>query len=284
MNAKYKLILSMIIFGTIGIFVKFIPISSGIIASSRGIIGALFLLCFVTLKKQLISKKQIKSNFIILLISGILIGLNWIFLFESFNYISVGTATLCYYLAPFFTIILSSIFLKEKITIKKSICILTALFGMALISGIMQREVSITNIKGIVYAIIAALMYSVVIILNKKMKNINIFEMTISQLFIAGIVMLQYSLVIERVEISTIFNFNTIILLIVVGIIHTGISYALYFSSIKELKTQTVAIFSYIDPVVAIILSMTILGEKFNIFKIIGAILILGSAYISEKN
>lgn len=284
MNAKYKLILSMIVFGTIGIFVKFIPISSGIIASSRGIIGALFLLCFVTLKKKVISKKQIKSNFIILLISGILIGLNWIFLFESFNYISVGTATLCYYLAPFFTIILSSIFLKEKITIKKSICILTALFGMALISGIMQREVSITNIKGIVYAIIAALMYSVVIILNKKMKNINIFEMTISQLFIAGIVMLQYSLVIERVEISTIFNFNTIILLIVVGIIHTGISYALYFSSIKELKTQTVAIFSYIDPVVAIILSMTILGEKFNIFKIIGAILILGSAYISEKN
>ena len=42
--ARAKLILAMTIFGTIGIFVKYIPLPSSVIACARGFVGVLFLL------------------------------------------------------------------------------------------------------------------------------------------------------------------------------------------------------------------------------------------------
>ena len=73
-----------------------------------------------------------------------------------------------------------------------------------------------------------------------------------------------------------------IFMLLLVGILHTGITYYLYFGSMGHLKAQTVAITSYLDPVVAILLSIFVLGEGMNVIGIVGAVLILGSALFSE--
>ena len=71
-------------------------------------------------------------------------------------------------------------------------------------------------------------------------------------------------------------------MLLVVGIIHTGIAYVLYFGSVQKMPSQTVAVLSYIDPVGAILLAWLILGEGMSLAEIIGAILILGAALVSE--
>ena len=282
-KAKLSLIISMFVFGTIGIFRKYVPLSSGLIAISRGYIGAVVLILLIVLiKKQKIAIGAIKSNLFLLCLSGGFIGINWILLFESYQYTSVATATLCYYMAPVFVVVAAPFLFKEKITLKKAICVAVALVGMVLVSGIIETGFTgVGELKGILLGLGAALFYASVIVLNKKIKNVPIYEKTIVQLMSAATVLVPYSLLVEdnsAVEITPL----VIIMLAIVGVVHTGISYALYFGSIEKLNTQTVAIFSYIDPIVAIILSAVILSEKMSAFGVIGAILILGSTMVSE--
>lgn len=277
---KIKLISSMLIFGTIGIFVRYIDMSSSVIATVRGALGALFLVLFIFAKRQKMSVASIKKNLLVLCLSGACIGVNWILLFEAYRYTTVATATLCYYMAPVFVVLVSPIFLKEKLTLKKGMCVLLAIMGMVLVSGVLSGNNS-ANVKGVIFGLLAATAYATVIVLNKFLKDISAFDMTIMQLGTATLVILPYTLLTENLGKIKI-DESTIILLIIVGIVHTGITYALYFSSMQGLKAQTVAIFSYIDPAVAIILSATLLREGMDVFGIIGAVLILGSTFMSE--
>ncbi|EEY36095.1 DMT family transporter [Pseudoleptotrichia goodfellowii] len=281
-NARIRLIVAMTIFGTIGIFVKHIPLPSSIIALARGIIGIGFLLIFTKIKKIKISFSEIKNNFPILSLSGMLIGIHWIFLFEAYHHTTVAVATLCYYLAPVFIIIASPFVLKEKLSLKKIICVTVALIGMIFVSGIFKEGgTENLQIKGILFGVGAAIIYATVILLNKHLKNISSYGMTIMQIGIAAVILLPYTAVTQNFG-NLSFDFLTIVLLLIVGILNTGITYSLYFSSIKELKAQTIAIFSYIDPIVAIFLSTFLLKEKPDIYTVIGGILILGATFVSE--
>ena len=281
-NAKFRLMTAMFIFGTIGIFVRNIPLPSSVIALARGVIGTLFLIIFTKIRKIKISYTEIKNNLSILCLSGMLIGIHWIFLFEAYRNTTVAVATLCYYLAPVFVIIASPFVLKEKLTFKQAVCIGVALIGMIFVSGIFEKGgTENLQLKGIFFGIGAAIIYAVVILMNKHLKKISSYAMTIMQLGIAATVLAPYTLLTQNTG-SLTFNFTTLILLGIIGIINTGITYTLYFSAIQELKAHTIAIFSYIDPIVAILLSTLILREKPDVFTVIGGIMILGSTLISE--
>lgn len=281
-RAKIMLILAMFIFGTIGIFRKYIPLPSSMIALTRGSLGMLFLLLWIGLKGHKISWKDIKANGIFLALSGVFIGFNWILLFEAYQYTSVATATLCYYMAPIIVIVVSPFLLKEQLSIKKMICVAIALLGMVLVSGVVQVGVkNLTELRGILFGLSAAVLYASVIILNKKIKDISAYDKTIMQLGIAAVVLLPYTLLTENLSEMT-FTPMTIMMLIVVSVIHTGIAYALYFGSMKALKAQTVALFSYIDPIIAIMLSALFLKEPMSLSGAIGAILVLGATLLSE--
>lgn len=281
--ARTKLILAMTIFGTIGIFVKYIPLPSSVIACVRGFVGVAFLLLMTFVKKSKISFKDIKKNLLLLVISGAFIGINWILLFEAYRYTTVATATLCYYMAPIFVTLASPFILKEKLTLKKGLCVFTALIGMIFVSGIVGTGSLQINLPGILCGVGAAFFYACVILLNKHIKDISSYDMTMTQLFVAAVVILPYTLLTADISAVTL-DVKAIICLFIVGIVHTGFAYMIYFSSISSLKAQTVAIFSYIDPVIAIILSALLLKEKMGLFGFIGAILILGSTLLSEIN
>ena len=281
-QSKLLIIIAMTIWGTIGIFRKYIPLPSGMIALTRGILGSLFLVLVMVFTRKKLSWKDIKDNLIMLLISGALMGANWILLFEAYQYTSVATATLCYYMEPVFVMLVSPIFLKEKLSVKKIICIVTALFGMALVSGIFDMEsFHVSELKGVFLGLGAAALYASVVILNKKLKPIGAYDKTITQLLSATIVILPYVLLVENINNISLEPIN-ILMLVLVGIIHTGIAYTLYFGSMSNVKAQTVAIFGYIDPVVAIILSALILRERMGMLEIIGAVLILGATLVCE--
>lgn len=283
-SAKLQLTASMLIFSSIGIFVKYIPMPSSVIAFARGLIGMIFLLLVVLVTKNKLSFQNIKNNLIVLALSGAAIGFNWIFLFEAYNYTTVATATLTYYLAPFFVMLASPFVLKEKLTLKQFICLIGALLGMVFVSGVVKNGIpEADEIKGILFGLGAAVLYATVIVLNKKLKEISAYEKTIMQLGTAAVVVLPYTFLTEDISAIT-FTTLSVILLFVAGIIHTGIAYTFYFNSMKDLKAQTVAIFSYIDPAVAILLSAFVLKEEIDIYGIIGAVLILGSAFVSEIN
>lgn len=282
MNPRSKLISSMFLFGTIGIFVHYLPLPSAFIAMVRGFTGAVFLLLLMALKKQKPDGKAIKSNLLILLLSGAALGINWILLFEAYRYTTVATATLCYYFAPMLVILVSPLLLKEKLTKRKLFCVALAIVGMVFVSGILNAGFSGgSEYVGVLFGIGAACFYASVMILNKELHDIEAYDRTVMQLGVAGVVILPYVLLTQHVAAAD-FTATVIILLAVVGIVHTGVTYALYFASMKDLPAQTVAIFSYIDPIVAILLSALFLKEPLGVYGIIGAVLVLGATFISE--
>ncbi len=283
MNRSYLMsITSMLIFGTIGIFRRYIPLSSALLAFSRGILGGLCLLVFMHLthrKKERVGKK----NLILLIITGALIGLNWIFLFESYNYTTVSVATMCYYMQPTIVILVSPFFLKEKLTPKKLICAFFAVVGMFLISGMADGGgIDRSDMTGILYGLGAAALYASVIILNKKISVEDAYQRTMIQLFAASFTVVPYILLTEDIS-SVSLSAESVLMVLIVGIVHTGIAYAMYFGSMKGLKAQSIAVISYIDPVFALILSAIVLGETLTAWGIIGAVLIMLSALLSEK-
>lgn len=280
--SRLGLIGSMTIFGTIGIFVRLIPIPSSVIAMIRGFMGMLFLVAVMLISKSGISLEKVKKKALGLFVSGGFIGINWILLFESYRYTTVATATLCYYMAPILVILLSPLILKERLTAKKLICVMAALVGMVFVSGILQSEgFSLSEIKGVLLGLGAALFYASVVLINKKLTEVPTYEKTAIQLGSAAVVILPYTLITENFA-QTVFSPLTVVLIFVVGILHTGIAYALYFDAISKLSAQTAAIFSYIDPIVAIVLSAILLKEPLTTHSILGAILILGATFISE--
>ena len=281
-KAKLMLILAMFIFGTIGVFRKYIPLPSSVIALARGSIGMLFLLLWVWLKGEKISFQAIKKNGFCLGLSGFFLGFNWILLFEAYQYTSVATATLCYYMAPIMVILVSPFLLKEHLSRKKMLCVGVALVGIIFVSGVTEVGIShLSEVKGILFGLGAALFYASIMLLNKKIKDISAYDKTITQLGIASIVLLPYTLMTENISEITLTPIS-LMMLMIVCMIHTGIAYALYFGSMGDLKAQTIALFSYIDPIVAIILSALFLKEHMSMMGAIGAVLVLGATLISE--
>ncbi|MBQ3128951.1 MAG: EamA family transporter [Clostridia bacterium] len=270
---------AMLIFGTLGIFIFNLSLPSSVIAMLRAVIGTVSIGFFMLVTKQKLDFKVIRNNLKYLLISGIALGFNWILLFEAYRYTTIAVATLCYYMAPVFVILLSPLVLKEKLTPTMAACSAVAILGAVLISGATAGEGK--SFKGIIFGLIAAVLYCGIILTNKFIRNQSSTETTFLQLAISAIIMILYVSFTEKVSVAD-FDTKTIILVLVVGIIHTGIAYVLYFGSVQRIPAQTAAVFSYIDPVSSIILSAVLLSQKMSMLQIIGTVLILGATLFNE--
>lgn len=283
MRSKIYFILSMIIFGTIGIFVRNIGMSSSMVAFLRGIIGSLLLGSILIFKRQSISWETLKKNILVLIISSLALGCNWIFLFQAIKYTTIANATLSYYFAPVFVVILSPLILKEKLSLKKVLCVGIALIGMFLIIQNNDRfDVKYNHFQGIVYGTMAAGFYAVLMLSNKFIKNMHGLETTLIQLGLSAVILLPYNIFTESINLSQVSKLS-VINLIVLGVLHTGVGFFLFFSGMKNLKGQSIAALSYIDPATSLLVSFFLFKEEMTVIKIIGAVLLLGSTFISEN-
>ena len=278
-KSLYMLIGSMVIFGTIGVVRRYIPLSSAAIAAARGLVGAVFLLLLRLLRRKKLDRAAVRANLWRLILSGAIIGFNWIALFEAYQYTTVAVATLCYYMAPVFVIMLSPLVLKDKLTARKGICAALAVAGMVLVSGVLDAGGG--SLRGVLLGLLAAALYASVILINKRMTPMPAMDRTVIQLAAAGVVVLPYAILTGGG--GEALTLGTLGLLAVICIVHTGFAYALYFGSMEGLPAHTIALLSYIDPVVAVVLSAVALDEPLTLWTMVGAVLILGAAVLGER-
>lgn len=281
MKAKIQNISAMAIFGTIGLFVQSISLPRAAIASVRGLVGAAILLVFCLLRKKAPDGSAIRKNLGLLLLSGALMGFNWVFLFEAYRHSTVAVGTLCYYLAPVFVTLVSPLVLKEKLTAKKALCVLVALLGMVPVSGILSAGFEPSQLKGVAFGVGAAALYASVVLLNKKLSGISAMDRTVVQLAAGGIVPIPYLLLTTGLAGLTCPT-KGLVMLAIVAVVHTGIAYVLYFGSLADLPAQSAAVLSYLDPVIAVVLSVLVLKEAVTPLTLLGAVMILGAAFLSE--
>ena len=281
LSARTMLIVSMTVFGTIGLFVRNIPLPSGEIALYRAVLATILIGGFLLITKQRIPFNKIKKEIPLLVLSGVAMGFNWILLFEAYKYTTVSVATLSYYFAPVIVTIACPILFKEKMGVKQVICFIMSTVGIVLITGIGDLSQGSSHIKGILFGLGAASLYATVILLNKFTKTVDGIHRTFMQFISAIAVLVPYVLLTDGVNLKTLDKKGWIFLL-VIGVVHTGITYCLYFSSLKELPGQKAAILSYIDPLVAVLISVLVLKEDMTPMQIVGGILILGFTLWNE--
>ena len=279
-KARWMLIVSMTIFGTLGLFVRNIPVSSGELALYRAILAATLIGLFLLVTKQKIPFKATKKEVPLLLFSGVAMGFNWILLFEAYKYTTVSVATLSYYFAPVIVTAVCPILFREKMTKKQIVCFGMSTLGLVMITGIGNLSGG-RDLLGIGFGLGAAVLYATVILLNKFIKNVEGIHRTFLQFLAAILVLIPYVMMTGGVTLGGMGGIGWVNLLIV-GLIHTGVTYCLYFSSLKELPGQKAAILSYIDPLVAVVISVAVLGEAITVSQLIGGGLILGFTLWNE--
>jgi len=275
------IMLSMAVFGTLAPFVRNIPVSSGELALYRAAMASGLIAGFLLFSNQKVSIKGLGKELLLLMISGVAMAFNWILLFEAYKYTTVSIATLSYYFAPVIVTVVCPILFREKLSLKQVICFVMSTFGLVLIIGVADLSENGSNLIGILFGLGAAVLYASVVLLNKFIKGIDGIQRTLLQFVAAVIVMIPYVMCTSGVTLGGMAMSGWICLL-VVGLVHTGLSYCLYFTALKDVPGQHAAILSYIDPLVAIIVSVFVLGETITFGQIIGGLLILGFTLWNE--
>lgn len=280
-QARLFLIISMVIFGTLAPFVRNIAVSSGELALYRAMLASILIGTYLFLTKQKISFHSGKKELILLLLSGVAMGFNWILLFEAYKYTTVAISTLSYYFAPVIVTVVCPFLFHEKITKKQILCFVMSTFGLALVAGIMDLGKGGNDAIGIAFGLGAAVLYATVVLLNKFIKGVTGIHRTFLQFLAAVAVLIPYVLLTSGMHPENL-NITGWGCLLIVGLVHTGITYCLYFTSLKEISGQEAAILSYMDPLVAVIIGVVVLREPLSWQQLTGGLLILGFTLLNE--
>ncbi len=279
---KLEMLVSSLFFGTIGFVTHYIDLPSVVIVAIRGIIAVLFLLILSRFLKTPISRDDIGSNLLVLIIGGICQALNWYFLFEAYSLTLLSNAVICYNMGPVLLLIITPLLLKEKVTSYNVICVIMAAIGVLLVSGIATSQMPTgDDLTGIVCALVAAVFEISVIVVNRKLRSISAIDRTAFQMFISFLILGALTLFTVDTG-SLILDARSVVLMIYLGVFCTGIAFTLYFAGISVMKSQSVALFLFLEPAIGLALSIIILGDPVDIFGAIGMIMVLGSTLISQ--
>ena len=286
-QARLQMTLSAAAFGTIPLFVRALALTSGEIALYRAVIATVLIGVCLLFSREKTKFSALRKELPLLLISGIAIGFNWILLFEAYRYTTVSTATLCYYFAPILVTVLSPILFRERIGVHGIICFVLSTAGVVLLTGAVR--VSEKDLHGIALSLGAACLYAAVVLINKglSMRQNRDFttddpiRRTVVQFLAAAIVLMPYVMLTGGVHLTGMSELGWAALLCV-GFLHTGAAYVVYFAALRGIPGQEAAVLSYIDPLVAVLLSVFVLGETITAVQMLGGILILGASAVNE--
>lgn len=277
-RAKY--VTAVVLYGSIGLFLRYVNVPSEIVAMCRGIIGSIYIFLYLKARHRSMDRVRIRRNLKWLIVAGVSLGLNWIFLFAAYMQTTVAIASLCNYMAPLIVIVIAPVVLGERLDKRKMPCVAAAFVGIVLVSGFWNG--SSGNLSGVIMGLLAAACFVVIVICNRKIQDINALDKSVIQLAVSALTILPYVLV-RNWGNAPVPDARSVVIILILGLVHTGIAYCLYFSGMATLPVQTVAILGYLEPVVSVLCSAIFLHEAMGAAGWIGAVLIIGAAVISER-
>jgi len=281
LSPKLIFAVSMAIFGTVGLFTRNIPVGSGEIALYRAAFAGLTLIVYLMVSRKKIDWTALKKEVLIIIMSGVAMGFNWILLFQAYEYTTISVATLCYYFAPVIVTVVCALIFHEKLTKKQIFCFSMSTVGLVLIVLTGDITSGGNTAMGILCGLGAAVLYAVVMLCNKFVKYEEDISRTLVQFLAATVVLSPY------VGLTSGFHMGSLggtgwACLLTLAVFHTGIVYCFYFGAMKHMSGQEVSILCYIDPLVAVLVSMVIFGEAMTLLQAIGGVLILGFTLLNE--
>lgn len=277
-RAFVKYLVSMLLFGMNGVVASHIPLNSYEIVFFRTFIGSLFMLLMFLPGKGRFHVKEHKKDALFIALSGVSMGLSWMFLYEGFQQIGVSVTTLLYYCGPVLVMLLSPVVFRERLTVSTVVGFVVVAVGIVLVNGASAGEGK--NAFGIFCGLMSAVGYCLMVTLNKKAEKITGMENTVIQLVVSCFTVSIFLGIKQGFAMDIPPSAWPWIL--VLGVVTTGYGCYLYFSSLSALPVQTAAVWGYLEALSAVVFAALFLGEKMTAVQLIGAVCIIGGAMASE--
>ena len=256
----------------------------------RFFVVCIFLLGFLLLKNKKMISKLKKRDIILIFILGFFgimvyhLGLNY-----GEKYISAGAASLIIATIPVFILILASIFLNEKITLKEVLGSAIALCGVLVISLWGKQDVifDVRYISGLLAVLIAALMGAFYTVAGKKLlERYSAVSLTTYAMLLGSIGLLPFINDSLLEDVSSM-SLTTWIAIIFLGLFSTVVGYTIWYEVLKIKTASKISNYLYAIPVLSTVISYLFLGEKITILFVFGGALVIIGLFIAnskEKN
>ena len=267
----------MVVWGSLGVFTKSIPLSSLSLAFLRALIALPVLL--IGMRGAGGIRWPLAKPYIV---SGVLLGFGWLTLFYGFKHTGISSAVIVYNLCPVYVMILAPLILKEAITKVQRMVIAASMLGLILIVGSNLSDGYGT--LGLGLSAVSGMLYAAIVMINRGIKNrMDSRAATFVQVFTAMLVLLPFALadgdVLNVLRLDT----RAIAFTVLLGVLHTGVAYTLFFSVYSQMKSVEIVSYSYLEPLFGILFSVLFAGERLTLLQIAGGVLILGSTFLGER-
>ncbi|MCD6458491.1 MAG: EamA family transporter [Thermoproteales archaeon] len=277
MKGEYKAIISMLIWGSVGIFARFSELDGLSLAFYRVLFSSVFFLVFYLIKDRerlLYSFNEAIDKIKHISLIGIALGFNWVFFFYAVMLTQIAKALLVYYLAPLFVIIFSTIYLKERPRARTIFLAVMAFLGFLTIICEDIGDFNQNDMLGVFFAFLASLLYATVTILGRYLRSFQPLSLTFFQLAFATLSLSPFMILYGQFVISL----QSIAVVMVIALVHTILALLIYMDALREVEASRVALLSYLDPLSAIVYALVIFGEIPSFHTMIGGFLILASS------
>lgn len=279
-----KYLASLLMFGSNGIVASAISLPSSEVVLTRTLLGALLLVAALAVSNHrsgarlasLDHPRQAAS----LAVSGAALGISWIFLFAAYRLIGVGVATLAYYIGPVIVMALSPVLFREHLTPVKLMGFAAVVAGAFLV--VAQGGAGSINPAGLALGGMAAIMYAAMVVFSKRASDVGGVEAATIQIVASFAAVAVYSVATGQLPAASALVSADLPAVLTLGLVNTGLGCYLYFSAMGDLPVQRVAVFGYLEPLSAVVLSALVLGEAMGPVRILGAALIIGGAASCE--
>jgi drug/metabolite transporter (DMT)-like permease len=276
-----QLTIAMALSGTIGYFVLASGQPAVNVVFARCLIGSLCLIAYCLYAKLFRKARLDARNLVLLGIVGLAIVLNWLALFNSYQYASIGVTTTIYHVQPFIVFFAGAVLFKEGISKPRLMWLLVAFTGVVLIGDPETQQIALSGsyLSGCGLALVAAALYAVATLASKRIKDVPPHVIALFQMLIGVVVLAPFS-DFSRLP-TTAWQWNCLVIL---GVVHSAVMYILIYAAYLQLPTATIAILSYIYPVVAVIVDYVAFGHVFSALQLTGGVLILVAGLCGTLN
>ena len=197
--------------------------------------------------------------------------------FEAAEIVSLSMTSVLLYTAPFFVVILSTIFFKEALTKQKGISLILAFLGCLLISNIVGSEF---NAKGFLLGLGSGIGYALYTIFGKiALRKYHAFTLTFYTFAVAGICLIPFSDLPYMLDVSMNVE-GAMMWMLALGILITTLPYFLYNYGLHRMDAGVASVMAFIEPMVATIAGFLIYNESPTMANFIGIGLILSAVII----
>jgi len=267
-----------VIWGSNGVIVNYVALNAYAIAFFRVLFASLTLLPITLLTQRHELKRGLKAWKVMLALGGLL-SLGWSFLFQSMKLIPIANAVLLDYTAPIFVAVLAPLLLKERMEKVTVLALILSMAGVIMISSQQGLELGELNLMGTTFGLLAGLSYAGFILLSKRVVSAIPSQVVAVYAYATATILLLPSLAGADLRLSL----TSWVLLLVLGVLNTGFAVTLYLAGLRRVKAQRAVVYTYLEPVSAMLFGFIFLAQRPTPLMALGGFLIILAGYLTAS-